>query len=166
MREVGEQPVGAGVVEAHRRAPAAVGGLLGVQVLEAGQVAPGEDQVHALLVLDVEVAHGLAARVVDPEAQRRFAAAAQLGVVDDDAQAVGGDREAAHGVGGVCGGHLGVLLRGVFAGLGSDRAARDRRAAEQQREPGRERSELGDRVHAHATPNLAVPPRGIRQECG
>ena len=93
-------------------------------------------------------------RTVSPRAssirkrQRLRAAAPQLGVVDDDAQAVRGDRESAHGVGGVCGGHLGVLLRGVFAGLGSDRAARDRRAAEQQRESGRERRELGGGVHA------------------
>ena len=40
-----------------------------MQVLEAGEVAAGEDQVHALLVRDVEVADGGAVLVDDPEAQ-------------------------------------------------------------------------------------------------
>ena len=46
--EVGEQPVRAGLVEADRGRPGAVGALGRVQVLEAGEVAAGEDQVHAL----------------------------------------------------------------------------------------------------------------------
>ena len=70
-----------------------------MQVLEAGEVAAGEDQVHALLVLDVEVADGLAALVDDAEAQLLGAAAAQLGLLDDDAQVAGGDAEAADRVG-------------------------------------------------------------------
>ena len=40
-----------------------------MQVLEAREVAADDDQVHAPLVLDVEVAHGLAALVDDPEAE-------------------------------------------------------------------------------------------------
>ena len=78
------------------RAPGPVGGHHRVQVLEAGQVAAGEDQVHALLVRDVEVAHGRAVVLDDPERERLLAAAAQLGLLDRDAQAAVGDREAVH----------------------------------------------------------------------
>ena len=88
VREVGEQPVGPAVVEAQRRRPCAVGLLLGVQVLEAGQVAADDDEVHPLLVLDVEVAHGPATVVDDPEAHGLRPAREQRGILDDQAQAV------------------------------------------------------------------------------
>ena len=68
-----------------------------MEVLEARQVAAGDDQVHALGVLDVEVAHRLAAVVDDAEAQLPAAPAAQLGIRDDQAQAMVGDGEAADG---------------------------------------------------------------------
>jgi hypothetical protein len=58
-----------------------------VQVLKAGQVSPDDDQVHALGVLDLEVAHGVAGLADDAEAQVLGYAACQLGVVDDKAQA-------------------------------------------------------------------------------
>ncbi len=75
-REVGEQSVGAGLVEFHVDRPTAIGCLLGVKVLEARQVAPGDDEVHALVVLDVEVAHGVAGVVDDAETHLLPAAAA------------------------------------------------------------------------------------------
>ena len=66
-REVGEHAVGARVAQRHRDRPGAVAALGRVQVLEAGHVAAHDDEVHALGVLDVEVAHGLPAAVDDPE---------------------------------------------------------------------------------------------------
>src|SRR4051794_2147090 len=66
-----------------------------MEVLEARQVAAGEDHVHALGVLDVEVAHGVPAIVDDPEGERLVAAAAQLRVLDDEAEPVAGTGEAA-----------------------------------------------------------------------
>jgi hypothetical protein len=147
-----------------------------VQVLEAGQVAAGDDQVHALLVLDVEVADGVAAVVHDAEAQLLGAAATQLRIVDDDAQAVLGDRQAADrmrglligvaaglalGVGG--GGHVVLLVGGAMGALGLggragvrrarlvaigiDRTAGQRAAAEQDGERRGEAGELGRRAH-------------------
>ena len=77
--EVGEDPVGARVVEPERRRPGSVVVHRGMQVLEAGEVAARDDQVHALLVLDVEVADGLAASVDDAKAQLLSAAALELG---------------------------------------------------------------------------------------
>ena len=49
-------------------------------------------------MLDVEVADGLPALVDDAEAQLLGAAAAQLGLLDDDAQVAGRDGEAADGL--------------------------------------------------------------------
>jgi hypothetical protein len=158
--EVGEQAVRARLADAHRRGPAAVALLARVQVLEAGRVAPHQDQVHALLVLDLEVAHGVALLVDDPVAQALLAAALEIGGVDDEPQPVLGDRESADVVAGACvlvrlGGvaaAVAVRCRGgahcfvsvaVGAGgglvlvrlaLGVDRAARDRRAPGQERD--------------------------------
>ena len=53
-----------------------------MEVLEAGEVAADDDQVHAALVLDVVVAHGLAALVEHAEGEALLAAAAQLGRED------------------------------------------------------------------------------------
>ncbi len=72
-REVGEHAVGARVAQRRRHRPRAVGGLRRVQVLEAGHVAAHDDQVHALGVLDVEVADGRAAAIDDPEGERESA---------------------------------------------------------------------------------------------
>ena len=123
VREVGEQPVGAGVVEAHRRRPGAVGRLLGVQVLEAGQVAAGDDQVHALRVLDVEVAHRLAALVDDPEGEplgRPRRSSGSSTTTRRPSSATASPRTGSRGgVLGLAGGHLGVLLGfGRVAGSG------------------------------------------------
>jgi hypothetical protein len=92
--EVSEDAVGAGVAEAQRRRPRAVGIHRRVQVLEGRQVAAGDDQVHALRVPDVEVAHRAAAGVDDPEAQPLGRAPAHVGILDDEAQAVLGDGQA------------------------------------------------------------------------
>ena len=132
--EVGEQAVGAGVGELHAGGPDAVGTLGGVEVLEAGEVAAGEDQVHALLVLDVEVADGVPVLPDDVEAQRLGTAAPQLGLLDDDAQLVVGDAEAAHGVG-LGGGHVPALLLGD--GGGAARLDRARRRPRPRRTPRR-----------------------------
>ena len=119
-----------------------------MQVLEAAEVAAGDDQVHALGVLDVEVAHRAARAVDDPEADLLGGAAPQLGVLDDQSHAVGGDRQAAHGHGG---GHAAVLLGGRVAAR-SRRAAHgagERAGAEQG---GQDRGEAGElRERAHTT---------------
>ena len=97
--EVGEDAVGARFGQRDRRAPGAVGAERRVQVLEAATVAADDDQVHALLVRDLEVAHR-AARVADGEAQRGRGAARERGGGEREAQAVLGDGEAADRVGG------------------------------------------------------------------
>ena len=111
-REVREDPVRPGLVEPQRDAPAAVGGLRRVQVLEAGEVAPHHDQVHALVVGDVEVAHGLVAGD-DAEAQRRLDARLRRGGVDLEPQPVLGDRAGARDVG-----RRGVLAAVTRVGVG------------------------------------------------
>ena len=87
--------------------------------------------------------------VDDAEAQLLGAAAAQLGLLDDDAQVAAGDGEAADGLcggGGVGRGHVIARFvgpgRGVVA-VGLDRAARERRAAEEGEQQGREGGEAG-----------------------
>ena len=136
-----------------------------MQVLEAGEVAAGEDQVHALLVRDVEVADRAAVLVDDPEAQGLGAAAPQLGLLDDDLQVVGGDGEPADGVGrvgGVGGGHvvlrLGRACRRILA-VRLDRRARERRAPEQQRERGHEGGDA--KAGGGHTKELTGYPRGV-----
>jgi hypothetical protein len=62
-----------------------------VQVLEAGEIAAGEDQVHPLGVEDVEAAHRVAIGVDDPEPQRCRDTERQLAIYDDQPQAVVGD---------------------------------------------------------------------------
>jgi hypothetical protein len=157
-REVGEEPVRAGVVQLHAGEPGAVALLTRMKVLEAREVAAGEDQVHALLVRDVEVAHRPAAGVHDAEREAFARASPQVRVVHDDAQAVLGHRESADR----------MLLAGVtapgvaarsglgVAGLGSalgvrglrrvavrvDGAAREGGPARHQGEEGRESGEL------------------------
>ena len=89
------------------------------------------------------------ALVDDAEAQLLGAAAAQLGLLDDDAQVAGRDGEAADGLcggGGVGRSH--VIARFVGPGRGVvavrlDRAARERRAAEEGEQQGREGGEAG-----------------------
>ena len=85
-----------------------------MQVLEARQVAAGDDQVHALLVLDVEVAHAGAGLVDDPEREPLGTATAQLGILDHDAQAVLGHRQAPHGMLGLLGVSTAVVACGGF----------------------------------------------------
>ena len=55
--EVREDPVGAGIRQGQLHAPDAVLAEHRVHVLEALAVAAHDDDVHALLVLDLEVAH-------------------------------------------------------------------------------------------------------------
>ena len=127
-----------------------------MQVLEAGQVAPGEDQVHALLVLDVEVADRGPVLVDDAEAQRLVAAARQLGPVDDEPQPALGDAEAADRVGG---GGVALHGRGARLRVGAarlDRAARQRggREGDDQQAGEGEQAE----GHDHARQRITYPP--------
>ena len=72
-------------------------GVLGrVQVLEAGHVAAHDDEVHALGVLDVEVAHGPAAAVDDPEGELERLALRRGAAGELERQALLADGEAAH----------------------------------------------------------------------
>ena len=72
-------------------------GVLGrVQVLEAGHVAAHDDEVHALGVLDVEVAHGLAAAVDDPEGELERLALRGGAAGELERQALLADGQAAH----------------------------------------------------------------------
>ena len=65
--EVGEDPVDAARRQGEDGAPRAVRGHLGVQVLEARDVAADDDQVHPLVVLDVERGDRPAVRAGDGE---------------------------------------------------------------------------------------------------
>jgi hypothetical protein len=88
-REVGEHAIGPAVTEVDAAAPRAVGVHRRVQVLEARGVAAHDDEVHLLLVLDLEVAHGLAVAVDDAEGERlRAQAVRERRAVDDQAVAV------------------------------------------------------------------------------
>jgi hypothetical protein len=71
-----------------------------VYVLEAPAVAAGDDDVHALVVLDGEVAHRPAVGVRDAEAQRAGAAALELAIGELQREAAIRDGETADGVGG------------------------------------------------------------------
>ena len=59
-----------------------------MQVLEAAAVAPHHDQVHALLVLDLEVPHRPAAGAADAEAQLARPGALEHGGLERERQAV------------------------------------------------------------------------------
>jgi hypothetical protein len=118
-----------------------------VQVLEAREVAPGDDQVHAPLVLEVELAHGLAVLADDAERERRRHAAPQLRLLDDEPEPSVRHRQAANRLGGrrFAGvrGVLGVAARrSVAARLRADQLAGDPAAGEQHGQHGGERSEL------------------------
>ena len=131
-----------------------------MQVLEAGEVAARDDQVHPLLVFDVEVADGLAARVDDAEPQLLASAAFELGVGEFELEPVVGDREAAHGVGlgrgAVSAALVSVAARSLLVvghvvaavGFGVDELAGDEADGVEAREDGREGRELPrDRIH-------------------
>ena len=92
--EVGEGAVAAGLGQGDRGAPATAAIHARVQVLEALGVAADDDQVHALVLLHLEVAHGAALAVEDPEAQRCPLATGQLRAVEGEREAVRADREA------------------------------------------------------------------------
>ena len=94
--EVGEHAVGARVGKRDGERPCAVGVLGRVQVLEAGHVAAHDDEVHALGVLDVEVAHGLSAAVDDPEGQLERLALRRGPARELERESLLADREAAH----------------------------------------------------------------------
>ena len=66
-----------------------------MNVLEAAAVAAHDDQVHALLVLDLEVAHGPAAGATDAEAEHVRTAALEGGVLESERQPVVRDGETA-----------------------------------------------------------------------
>ena len=130
-----------------------------MQVLEAGHVAAHDDEVHALGVLDVEVAHGLAAAVDDPEGQLERLALRRGAASELEREALLADREAAHrlrrhlllAVAIAVGGHrahagLGGSLG--LAGVDVDPAAGERGAGEDQRQHDGEPGEPGGDVHA------------------
>ncbi len=123
--------------------------LLGVQVLKAGQVAAGDDEVHPLLVLDVEVAHRPATVVDDPEADRHPSGPAQRGILEDEAQAVFGHPQPAHGMLGA-----GLVMRvrggGRVIAFRADRGTRERAAGEQHRQHAGECREPRRGFHAGA----------------
>ena len=131
-------------------------------MLEAGQVAPDDDQVHPLLVRHVEVAHDRAVVVGDREAQRRAAPARQVGARHDQAQAVVGDREPADAVRAVGARGVAVLVAGrvvvaahrvatlVRARRGVDGGTRQRGGGERQREHREEAGEPDGGAHAVA----------------
>ena len=64
-----------------------------MKVLEAVAVTPYHDQVHALLVLDLEVAHRPAIGAADAEAQLARAGALEDGAVELEREAALRDRE-------------------------------------------------------------------------
>jgi hypothetical protein len=105
-------------------------------VLEAGEVATREDQVHPLLVGHVEVANRRAITIDNTEAQRLAPAARQLGLVDHDAQVVLSDRETAHALlrrGAVANAGVICAVRSrVGVPIGVDGPARERRAGKHQ----------------------------------
>ena len=161
--EVGEDAIRARVGERDRRAPRAVGIHHGVQVLEAAPVAAHDDQVHALLVRDLEVAHR-AAGTGDREPQRGGLASRERRGDELQAQALVGDRETADRIGG--GGHFAVLVVHTPVGLRrraavtirADRSTRDRGHAEHQAEHEREARELAHRCHTRNARNRTAGP--------
>ena len=120
-----------------------------MQVLEAGHVAAHDDEVHALGVLDVEVAHGLPAAVGDPERQLEAPARLRGPPRELEREAVVADRQAAHRHrrrGHPA--HVGGLLGRRAPGMDVEPAARERGAGEHQRQHDGEAGELRERVHA------------------
>ena len=122
--------------------------------------------MHALGVLDVEVAHGRAALVDDPEREPLGAAAAQLRVLDDDAQAVRGAREPAHVVRGraVRAARLGaprappgVAGSASAFGSGPDGAAGQRARGEHERQRGAEQQQAEGVCWASMRETVAYP---------
>ena len=128
-----------------------------MEVLEAGEVAPDDDQVHAALVLDVVVAHGLAALVEHAEGEALLAAAGQLGGEDVELEpGVVRDGEAVDLGGARVPGRLGVAavraarhrLRGLLPpGVRVERAARRRGGHEEHGEQRAEGDEAGRGAH-------------------
>jgi hypothetical protein len=121
-----------------------------VQVLEALAVAADDDQVHALLVLDGEVAHGPAVGARDAEAQRARAPAVELGLGELEREPAVRDGQAADRIGG---GHLHLLL-GVRrvrvrsgGAVGTEGAAHQNGGSEDQRQGA---GDAGDRRGLHA----------------
>jgi hypothetical protein len=92
-REVGEGAVDATLPQLWLRHPASVLELLGVQMLEALEVAADDDQVHPALVLEIEVAHGGAGAIDDPKAVGRARAGVVSGAFWNQAVAVPRDGE-------------------------------------------------------------------------
>ena len=148
-REVREGVVDAGVGQGERRRPAAVGGLHGVQVLEAAQVAAHDDEVHAARLLGVEGAQRAAGRVDDAEAQAGGAAGGERRGGGDEAQVARGGGGCGGGVAGAVrrrGGvvavrrRAGVIRRGGTEGPtggGREREDRDEQRAERRDSPAR-----------------------------
>ena len=159
--EVGEHAVGA------RRRGASTGtdqvpsGACGrVQVLEAGHVAPHDDEVHALGVLDVEVAHGPAAAVDDPEGERERLALRRGAARELERQAVSLTARPRTGCGAVISRAIARPWRPPrwpAAGVDVDAAAGERGAGEHER---RARRRSRRAWLAALMPSPAAWPRG------
>ena len=118
-------------------------------MLEAGQVAADDDQVHPLGVLDVEVVHGAAVLAEDAEREpeRRARTCGAAGEVEREA--VLADGEAAHRIGGH--GHAVSVRRGGRVVHPVDGAAGQCRGAEDDGQDGGEGGELDRGGHAVRT---------------
>jgi hypothetical protein len=133
------------------------GRLARVEVLEVAQVAPGDDEVHPAVVLDVEVAHGGAAVVDDAKAQGGRRPATQLGLLDRPG---GGRARRRPGRGPGAARHprhrrarrgLGVRGRRVALGRRADRGPGQRAAAQQRGQHRREGQQPDGDAHRATT---------------
>ena len=132
-----------------------------MNVLEGAAVAAHDDQVHALLVLDLEVAHGPAAGATNAEPENVRTAALEGGVLESERQPVvrdgkTPDRRRSGRVGGV----VSIVGLRVFrtAAVRADRAAREGCRAEQEHHRPRETRKRQSHVHSR---ERTIPPRGI-----
>ena len=158
--EVGEQaPLSRRQVQPGR--PPAVGGQLGVHVLEAGEVAAYGDQVQLLLVLDVVRRHRLAVRPGDREPHRNVVSGSGRRLGQGQGVAVLGDHQPSWNVRAVRGLPRGVVLVDTVVGavavvghrsrrlrLGSERLSDAERQGERGGQRHDEPGDLAGGVHA------------------
>jgi hypothetical protein len=115
-------------------------------VLEAGQVAADDDEVHPLGVLEVKVAHSAPVLAEDAEGEPKLGVGRRGAAGEVEREAVLADREAAH--------RIGAHVHGVFGGRGgwvmdaADGAAGQCGGAEDQGQDGGEGGELHRRRQA------------------
>ena len=155
-REIGEDAVRARIVHDQRHRPGTVSPLHRMHVLEVGHVTADDDHVHSLRVLDVEVTHGFAALVPNPEDELRLCARACRVGVELQAEAVVGDgqpTEAVHAHR-----HRLALVRRVVQRR--DQVARQGGGGKDQRQDGQEGGQLQSDAHAFAVRAASSEDRG------